>query len=175
MSSSDGDFSDTEKKSKKIICKDCGKLFAYHQGLYTHRKSGVCKKTRTSMTNSVNYLENIKIDITEIIECDDINKVYKYIFKLNDYNTLPFIIHDKKKKCVRFLVDDDKYVNDKDYVYLNSFLNNIRTKVIRLLNKSKLYSDNEDSCTKELVFLGVMLKDFNIKEILKLILNATCD
>jgi hypothetical protein len=174
MSSSE-DFSDSEKKTKKIICKECGKLFAYHQGLYTHRKSGVCKKTRTSMTNSVNYLENIKININEIIECDDINKVYKYIFKLNDYNTLPFIIHDKKKKCVRFLVDDDKYVNDKDYVYLNSFLNNIRTKVIRLINKSKLYSDNPDSCTKELTFLGVMLGDFNIKEILKMILNVTCD
>jgi len=174
MSSSE-DFSDTEKKAKKIICKDCGKLFAYHQGLYTHRKSGVCKKTRTSMTNSVNYLENILIDINEIIECDDINKVYKYIFKLNDYNTLPFIIHDKKNKYVRFLVDDDKYVNDKDYVYLNSFLNNIRTKVIRLINKSKLYSDSEDSCTKELKFLSVMLGEFNIKEILKMILSATCD
>jgi len=127
------------------------------------------------MTNSVNYLDNIKIDINEIIECDDINKVYKYIFKLNDFNTLPFVIHDKKKKCVRFLVDDDKYVNDKDYIYINSFLNNIRTKVIRLINKSKLYSDSEDSCTKELVFLGVMLKDYNIKEILKMILSATCE
>ena len=174
MSSSE-DFSDNEKKTKKIICKDCGKLFAFHQGLYTHRKSGVCKKTRTSMTNSINYLENIKIDINEIIECDDINKVYKYIFKLNDFNTLPFVIHDKKKKCVRFLVDDDKYVNDKDYIYINSFLNNIRTKVIRLINKSKLYSDSEDSCTKELVFLGVMLKDYNLKEILKMILSATCE
>ena len=88
---------------------------------------------------------------------------------------MPFVIHDKKKKCVRFLVDDDKYVNDKDYVYLNSFLNNIRNKVIRLINKSKLYSDSEDSCSKELIFLGVMLKEFNIKEILKMILNATCD
>jgi hypothetical protein len=176
MSSEDlSDSENTDKKVKKICCKDCGKKFSYHQGLYTHRKSGVCKKTRTNMINTIDYLEKLKINMDELIICDDINLVFKYVFKANDYNTLPFIIHDKKKKCIRILVDNEKYVNDKDYVYLVSFLNNIRYKIIKLINKSKLANDSEDSCTNELTFLNVMLKDFDVKLVLKHLLNATCE
>jgi hypothetical protein len=174
MSSSDNDFSDSgEKNFKKICCKDCGKKFSYHQGLYTHRKSGVCKKILSTMMNSIDYIDNLKIDIEELKLCDDINIVYKLLFKNNDYNKLPFIIHDKKRKHIRFLVNKDKYVNDKDYSHFISFLNKIRYIIIRQINKTKLYSSNPDKCSDNLIFLNVILGDFDVKQILKLVLSAT--
>ena len=129
------------------------------------------------MNTSVKYLENVKINIDELIEFDNIIDVYKHIFKLNNYNTLPFIITDKKKKSIRFLENEENYINDKNYVYLNCFLNCIRNKVIRLIDKSKLYSNsNKDGdFSKELYFLNIILKDFDVKTILKIILTETTE
>ncbi len=173
MSSSSSDNSDSDcNLRKKITCENCGKSFSYHQGLYTHKKSKSCKQLVSEMINSKNYINTLDINMNELILCDDINKVFKYLFKHNNYNRLPFIIYDKKRKLIRFLTDDNQYIIDKDYVLIENFLNKIRYMIIKKINKSKLADGDENTCSDELKFLSVMLSDFNIKNILTLTLHG---
>jgi hypothetical protein len=173
MSSSSSDNSDTDcKLSKKIKCENCGKSFSYHQGLYTHKKSKSCKQLVANMVNSKKYINTLEINMNELILCDDINKVFKYLFKHNQYDRLPFIIYDKKRKLVRFLTDDNQYIIDKDYVIIENFLNKIRYMIIKQINKDKLADGDENTSSNELKFLSVMLSDFNIKNIMTLILQG---
>jgi len=175
MSNSCSSGSDNEeKKVKKICCKACGKKFSYHQGLYTHKKSGVCRKTFDDMINVNKYIDNFSVDINNIIDCDDINKVFKYVFKQNDYNKLPFRIYDKKRKLIRILIEDDKYVNDKDYYQFERFLNKVRYIIMRHIDKNKM-ATMDDSTSKELIFLNTMLGDFDVKIVIGFVLSATTD
>ena len=177
MSTSDSydnsDNSDCDyKPSKKIQCENCNKTFSYHQGLYTHKKSKSCKQIVKNMVNAKQYIDTLNINMQELFLADDINKAFKYLFKHNKYDRLPFVIYDKKRKLVRFLTDDNQYIIDKDYVLLENFLNKIRYMIIKQINKDKLADGDENTSSNELKFLSVMLSDFNIKNIMTLILQG---
>lgn len=165
-------MSNSDSDDKKIKCKYCNKVFAYHQGLYTHKKSKACSQFVSTMINSKLYIDTLQINMEELIMCDDINNVFKYLFKHNNYDRLPFIIYDKKRKLIRFLQDENQYIIDKHYSLLESFLNKIRYLIIKQIDKSKLNDGGEFSSSKELTFLNVMLSDFDIKIILTLILQS---
>ena len=170
------EYEDSENENKKIIkkicCKDCGKQFSYHQGLYTHKKSGVCTGGIEGMINTQQYLDEIKIDINEIIEIDNINSVYKHIFKTNNYDKLPFRIYDKKRRLIRILVED-KYKIDNDYKQLQIFLSRIRMIIIRKINKKNMLKSSGDIVCLEMSFLNTMLSDYDHKFILSNILEST--
>ena len=165
-------MSNSDSDDKKIRCERCDKVFAYHQGLYTHRKSKACSQFVSTMINSKQYIDTLEINIDELMLSDDIHKVFKYLFKHNNYNRLPFIIYDKKRKLIRFLVDENQYIIDKHYTLIESFLNKIRYLIIKKINKSNLTGGGDSDSSQELKFLNVMLRDFDIKSILTLTLHG---
>tara|TARA_R110000803_G_scaffold5757_1_gene18993 strand:+ start:65 stop:568 length:504 start_codon:yes stop_codon:yes gene_type:complete len=167
MNSSSED-EDIEKKG--VCCSNCGKKFSYHQGLYTHRKSGVCKKMVKDMINVKTYIDNLVINIDEYKCFLTFEEILNKIFENNDFDKLPFRITDRKRKSIRVLDEDDKYMKDHSYTQFNLFISKIRMLLIRKLDMSGILKGNDSV----IEFLSILTRDVSIPKVINLIDNATC-
>jgi hypothetical protein len=162
--------SDEEGEKKIVCCSNCGKKFSFHQGLYTHKKSGVCKKMVSDMINTTKYLETIKINIDKYKCVSSIEEILNMVFEENDYDRLPVRITDRRRKTIRILGDDEKYIKDHSHTRFSLFLSKIRMLLIKKIDMSGILKGKDDT----IEFLGILTKDINVNKIIELIDIATC-
>ena len=148
--------SDEEGEKKIVCCSNCGKKFSFHQGLYTHKKSGVCKKMVINM-------ENYKC-------VSSVEEILNMVFEENDFDRLPVRITDRRRKTIRIFDDNEKYIKDHSYTRFNLFLSKIRMLLIKKIDMSGILKGKDDT----IEFLGILTKDIKVNKIIELIDSATC-